>query len=113
MAPGYPHAVRSEMLGEHPLRTGEGRLSQHHLAMPSLIARPQIGEWRRPHVQCLSHGWDGRNGRDHKQQSEPEPHRLLHRVHHVEDRQVHRDHHAADDHAEHHDHHRLHQGEER
>ena len=34
---------------------------------------------------------------------------LLHRVHHVEDRQVHRDHHAADDHAEEHDHHRLHE----
>ena len=35
--------------------------------------------------------------------------RLLHRVHHVEDRQVHRDHHAADDDAEDHDHDRLHQ----
>jgi hypothetical protein len=30
--------------------------------------------------------------------------RLLHRVDHVEDRQVHRDHHAADDDAEEHDH---------
>jgi hypothetical protein len=34
---------------------------------------------------------------------------LLHRVHHVEDRQVHRDHHAANDHAKNHDHERLHQ----
>src|SRR5204863_206404 len=34
---------------------------------------------------------------------------LLHRVHHVEDRQVHRDHHAAHDEAEDHDHRRLHQ----
>src|SRR5690606_17607383 len=39
--------------------------------------------------------------------------RLLHRVHHVEDRQVHRDHHAADDHAQEHDHDRLHEREER
>src|SRR3990172_7607940 len=38
---------------------------------------------------------------------------LLHRVDHVEDRQVHRDDHATDDHAEDHDHHRLHEGEQR
>ena len=35
--------------------------------------------------------------------------RLLHRVHHIEDRQVHRHDHSADDDAEHDDHDRLHQ----
>src|SRR5574341_1652167 len=35
--------------------------------------------------------------------------RLLNRVHHVEDRQVHGDHHAADDDAQHDDHDRLHE----
>src|SRR4051794_37095239 len=36
---------------------------------------------------------------------------LLHRVDHVEDRQIHRDHHTADDHAQEHDHDRLHQAQ--
>jgi ribosomal protein L32 len=67
MAPGYLNAVRPEMLREHPLRTGEGRLSQHHLAMPSLIARPQIGEWRRPHVQYLTLCGPGHNSRAHEE----------------------------------------------
>src|SRR6267378_6003316 len=38
---------------------------------------------------------------------------LLHRVHHVEDREVHGDYHAADDHAQDDDHDRLHQGQQR
>jgi hypothetical protein len=37
---------------------------------------------------------------------------LLHRVDHVEDRQIHRHHHASDDHAQEHDHDRLHEAQE-
>jgi hypothetical protein len=112
MAPGYLHAVRPEMLGKHAERAGQGRLSQHHFAVPGLLARPQIGERRRPDVQDLSLGRPRHDGRGHDEESEGKSHALLHRVHHVEDRQVHRDDHAAYDHTEDHDHHRLHQREQ-
>ncbi len=57
MTPWHLDAVRPEVLGEHPQRAGQGRLSQHHFTMAGLLARLQIGQGRRAHVQyCASAG---------------------------------------------------------
>ena len=109
MGPSHLHTVRSQMFCEYAQCTGQGRMSQDYFAVPGLFARPQIAQGRRLNVQCLGLCGHGRNDRAQDEQGKNKTHSLLDRVHHVEDRQVHRDHHAADDHAEDDDHHRLHQ----